>query len=82
MIRDGFRHECPETRSVIEFLEMAQFMDDDRIDQTLWEQRKTVIEIEIPLLRTAPPARVLVTDSDAVEGKSIMRIPFIEFPMH
>lgn len=54
--------------------EMAELMHDDIIAEPLRQMDKTVIEGKIASPRTAPPARLLIADTDPLPGDAIERL--------
>ena len=60
---------------MVEFFEMAQFMDNKVVSKMLRQANDAVIEIEIAVLRTAAPAGALVPDGNLPYGETVRRAP-------
>jgi hypothetical protein len=56
---------------VIEFAQMTEFVDNDVVSQMRREKRYFVIKIQIPFARTAPPSRLLISDSESFPSELI-----------
>ena len=52
----------PKRLAVIEVLAMTEFVNDHIPSKVQWKELELVMEIEIPLRRTAPPAALRVLD--------------------
>jgi len=64
-------HEAPEATRVIEFGEMAEFVDDDVVRNLGGKEDELVIEVEVPFFRTAPPVRFMVLDENFPHPKAV-----------
>ena len=58
---------------MIEFLDVAQFMDDDIVAQVRVQEDQLVIEVEIALLRARAPAALLIPDGDLAVNDAVLR---------
>ncbi len=52
---------------MIELSEMAEFVDDDIISQSLRQKKQFIIEVQVALARTAAPTAFLVLDHDPID---------------
>jgi hypothetical protein len=60
VIRKSFRDKPPELSGMVQFSKMAYFVNDNIIGKTGWQMDDAVIEVEITLAGTAPPAGLLI----------------------
>ncbi len=74
VIRDGLGDEAPKAARVIKFLQMAQFMDDDVVNEIVGKLGKPRVEIKILFLRAAPPPRLHLLDFDIIKIAPIVLV--------
>lgn len=61
---------------VVELFEVTQLVNDDVVGKMNWKFRDAIVEIQIPLSRTAPPTRPLVSDRNPLVVETIMLIEY------
>ena len=70
VIRQFFFHNCPETRRMIHFFTMCQFVDNHIIKKFRWHQYQLPVEVKISRRAAASPTGFLFPDRDSVIGNS------------
>lgn len=80
-LRDRLRYQRPKARRVVHLLQVAHLMHDNIILQMLRQKDDTVVEAQMPALRTAPPAGFLVAHAEGVVGKRVERFEVGNFPL-
>jgi hypothetical protein len=56
---------------MIEFLYVANLVDDDVVTDLWWQKDQFVIEVKITLLGTATPTALLIPDSDPANDDAV-----------
>ena len=74
VIGNSLCHQRPKSFGMIEFAEMAEFMDDHIIGKVFGKMRDPIMKVEISLFGTAPPPRTLIADRDLAVGETVMPI--------
>ena len=65
VVRDDSGYFCPEAGRVVHLLSVAQFVDDDVVEDLWRRQEKKAVEIEVSFGAAASPAGFLAADRDA-----------------
>lgn len=63
---------------MVEFAEVAEFMDDDVVGEVVREQGETIAEIEVACAGTTAPAGFLIADTDFVVCESVELIKILQ----
>ena len=61
----------PEVPAVVLHPSVDQFMEEDKIDQSIGEPGEFLVEADIVVRRAAPPAGLLISYGNPVEGKAV-----------
>lgn len=70
VIRENPQNFFVELAGVIHVPAVTELVHDYAIKDFLWHQHQKTVEIEIPVYRTASPARFLQADKDALVGNA------------
>ncbi len=67
---------------MVKFAEVAKLVDYEVVLEAGFEERDPVVKIQIPLLRAAAPAGLVILDGDPVVRVSIELIPVFKLLLH
>ncbi len=71
IIRQGQRDQIPKLARVVEFSEMAKFVNNNIVAKRRWQKSDPIIEIQIPLSRATAPTHLLVADGYSPDFENI-----------
>jgi len=78
VVRHGFGDEIPEATGMVEFFQMAEFVDDDVVGVALGQQDDFVVETQVFVRAAASPPSALVFDEKAIIVKAVILVPFFQ----